>query len=346
MKRILAFVAAWVCLGANGVRADVGGAPHYRVANRIAVAGDGGWDLLAVDEASGRLFLSHNTMVQVVDVRSGSLVGSVTGMDRVHGIALAPEFKEGFATSGMDSTVVIFNLQTLNVLKKVKVDGANPDAILYEPATRRVFAFNGRSHNATVIDAGTREIVGAVALPGQPELPVSDGHGTVFVNLEDTSMVAVIDAKVLQVKQAWSLAPGKEPTGLAIDVDSHRLFSACNNQRMVVLDSVSGKLIGAVPIGEHVDGAAFDPWLKRAYASCGDGTLIVIQETSPDTFQALESVPTQRGARTIALDARTHHLFLPTAEFGETPEPTADNPRPRPSIKPGSFVVLDVAPTE
>ena len=345
MKRVLAIVGALVCLGVASSHADTGSS-HYKIANRIAVPGDGGWDLLAVDDAAGRVFLSHSTLVQVVDEKTGQLVGTIEGMNRVHGIALVPDLKEGFATSGADTTVVVFDLKTLQVVKKIRVNGINPDAILYDAASKRVFAFNGRSNNATVIDATTREIVGSVALPGKPELAAADGRGTMFVNLEDTSMVSAIDTKALTVKATWSLAPGKEPTGLAIDTATHRLFSACNNQMMVVLDYDTGKVVTTLPIGDRVDGAAFDPGLKRAYASCGTGTLAVIQEKDKNTFSVFDNVPTQIGARTIALDARTHHVFLPTAEFGETPAPTADNPHPRPAIKPGTFVVLDIEPAK
>jgi DNA-binding beta-propeller fold protein YncE len=342
MKRALPVVVALLCVGVLGTGANAESA--YKIANRISVPGDTGWDLLAVD--AGRIYLSHGTMVQVVDEKTGQLVGSVEGMNRVHGIALVPGLNAGFATSGADTAVVVFDMKTLQVVKKITVNGVNPDAIVYDPASRRVFAFNGRSNNATVIDPATRAIVGSVELPGKPELPVVDGHGMMFVNLEDTSMVAAIDTKALKVNASWSLAPGKEPTGLAIDTATHRLFSACNNQMMVVLDYQAGTVVTTLPIGDRVDGAAFDPGLKRAYASCGDGTLAVIQEKNQSTFSVLENVPTQTGARTIALDARTHHVFLPTAEFGEAPAPTADNPRPRPSIKPGTFVLLDVGPAK
>jgi DNA-binding beta-propeller fold protein YncE len=318
--------------------------PQTRVAHRFSVEGDGGWDLLAVDEAGARVFLSHNTVVQVVDEKSGQLLGTISGMNRVHGIALAPDLKTGFATSGADTTVVIFDTASFAVVKKLRVQGTNPDAIVYEPSTRRVFAFNGRSNNATVIDAKTRAIVGSVALPGKPELAVGDGHGMVFVNLEDTSMVSAIDARTMKVKSTWSLGPGKEPTGLAIDTMHHRLFSACNNKLMVVLDSGSGKVVATVPIGERVDGAAFDPELERAYAPSGTGSLAVIQEQDANAFSVLENVSTHAGARTIAIDTRTHHLFSPAADFGDTPAATADNPRPRPAIKPGSFVLLDIEP--
>ena len=341
MKRA-ALLAVLVCMCAFNAGAQTAPAPWARVVNRFAVEGDGGWDLLAVDEAGARVFLSHSTQVQVVDEKTGKLLGSIAGLERVHGIALAPDLKLGFATSGTDNTVVIFNLVSLIPVKKVTVSGTNPDAILYEPSTHRVFAFNGHSNNATVIDARTQDIAGTVALPGKPELAAADGDGMVFVNLEDTSMVSCIDAKTMTVKSTWSLGPGKEPTGLAIDVAHHRLFSACNNQLMVVLDSESGKVVASVPIGERVDGAAFDPKLERAYAPCGTGSITVIQETDANTFSVLENTPTQAGARTIAIDTRTHHLFSPTAEFEVTPAPTADNPHPRPPIKPGSFVLLDI----
>ncbi|HKW13653.1 MAG TPA: YncE family protein [Candidatus Krumholzibacteria bacterium] len=341
MKRILVLVLV-CCLWGSVSRATDDAAPWARVANRFSVEGDGGWDLLTVDEAGGRVFLSHGTVVQAVDEKTGKLLGTIGGMDRVHGIALAPDLKLGFATSGADNMVVIFDTGSLAVITKLPVDGTSPDAILYDPATKRVFAFNGHSNNATVIDAKTRAIAGSVALPGKPELAVADGRGGVFVNLEDTSMVCAIDAKAMKVKTAWSLAPGKEPTGLAIDAKNHRLFSACNNGFMVVLDSESGKVVATVPIGERVDGAAFDPALKRAYAPCGTGSLTVIQETNANTFSVLENTPTQIGARTIAIDTRTHHLFQPTAEYGEAPAPTAENAHPRPPIKPGTFVLLDV----
>lgn len=341
MKRIVLLFSI-LCLVVPSARALGADAPRVRIAHRFPVEGDGGWDLLTVDEAGARVFLSHTNMVQVVDEKTGKLLGSIGGMDRVHGIALAPELNEGFATSGADNTVVIFNLASLAVMKKVAVDGTNPDAILYDGATRRVFAFNGHSDNATVIDAATREIAGSVALPGKPELAAADGRGTVFVNLEDTSMVCTIDARAMAVKATWPLAPGKEPTGLAIDTAAHRLFSACNNGFMVVLDSESGKVVTTVPIAEHVDGAAFDPGLKRAYVPSWAGTLTVIQEKDPETYAVLETAPTQAGARTIAIDTRTHHLFEPTAELGERPKPTPEHPHPRPTIKPGSFVLLDI----
>jgi DNA-binding beta-propeller fold protein YncE len=321
-------------------------ASQYRIANRIHVGGEGFWDLLEVDASTGRLFLSHGTVVNVIDTKTGTLIGTIPDMNGVHGIALAPDLKKGFISCGRDSSVVIFDLDSLTVMTRLEATGRNPDAIVYEPFSRRVFDFNPGSRNATVIDAKTNTIVGTVALDGRPELAAVDGRGTLFVNLEDKNMVEVIDAVTLKVKAQWSIAPGDGPTGLAIDIANERLFIGCNNKMMVVMDSDKGTVVGTYPVGERVDGAGFDPVLRRAYCPCGDGTLTVIEETDKDHFKVLENVVTQRGARTLALDPTTHHVYLPTAEFGPAPAPTPENPRPRPAIVPGSFVVLDVAPVK
>jgi DNA-binding beta-propeller fold protein YncE len=345
MKWMTCAVSVLVLMGMAVVSAETPES-HYRIANRIGVEGDGFWDLLAVDDSTGRLFLSHSTMVQVVDTKTGKLVGVIPDTKGVHGIALARDLNKGFATCGKDTTVAIFDLKTLAVLARVTVTGENPDAILYEPVFHRVFVFNGGGGNATVIDAKSNKVIGTVTLDGKPELGASDKTGTVFVNLEDSSMVDVISADSLKVVQKWPLKPGEEPTGIGIDDVNHRLFITCHNKMMVVMSSENGKVIATLPIGERVDGAGFDPGLKRAYSSNGDGTLTVVQELAKDSFQVVENFATQKGARTMAINASTHHIFLPTAEFGETPAPTTEHPRPRPTIKPGSFVVLDVAPTE
>lgn len=319
---------------------------HYRIANRFQVEGDGFWDLLAVDDATGRVFLSHGMVVDVVDGKTGALIAAIQDTKGAHGIALARDVKKGFITCGRDSCVAIFNLDSLKVVARVPVTGRNPDAILYEPSSHRVFAFNGGSANATVIDAKTNKVVGTVALGGKPELPAADGKGTVYVNLEDKSMVDVIDAGAMKVKAEWPIAPGEEPTGLAMDAATRRLFIACHNKMMIVMDADNGKIVANVPIGERVDGADFDPGLKRAYSSNGDGTLTVIQEVNANSFTVLENVATQIGARTLAVDAKTHHIYLPTAAFGPAPAPTVEHPRPRPTIVPGSFVILDVEPVK
>ena len=317
---------------------------RYRIANKFSLTGDEGWDALTVDDVSGRLFLSHGSMVQVVDERSGTVLGTIQGMKGVHGIALAPDLNKGFISAGRDTSITIFDLKTLDVINKISSTGINPDAILYDPFTHEVFAFNGGSSNATVINANTNAVVSTIALDGKPEFPVSDGKGKVYVNIEDKSMIDVINTGTLQVEQHWSVAPGEEPSGLALDNKNHRLFTVCSNKLMVIVDALSGKIVASVPIGERVDGAEFDPVKKRAYSSNGEGTLTVVQEEVKDKFTVLENVTTQRGARTIALDKKTHHLFLPTAEFDPPPEPTPDNPKPRPRIRPNTFVVLDIEP--
>jgi len=241
--------------------------------------------------------------------------------------------------------VTVFNTKDFKVIEKVAVTGRNPDAILYEPFTKSIITWNGRSSNATVIDAKTDKVIQTIALAGKPEAAVSDGKGKVFVNIEDKSEVCMINVKTWKVEQTWSISPGEEPSGLALDIENHRLFSA-TDKLMVVLDAETGKVITTLPTGGRVDGAGFDPGLKRAYSSCGEGVLTVVQEENPDSFKVLTNVPTQAGARTISVSAKTHRIYLPTAEFGPTPEKTADNPRPRPTLKPGTFMILVVEPVK
>jgi DNA-binding beta-propeller fold protein YncE len=317
---------------------------HYKPIKKISVEGEGGWDLLTVDESASRLFLSHKTVVQVVDVKSGKLLATIPDTKGVHGIALASDLNKGYISNGKDSSVTVFDLKTLAVLKKIQVTGLNPDAILYDAFTHNVFVYNARTLNATVIDAKTDKIITTIPFVGNPELSVSDGKGKVYVNIEDKSKVCEINASTLKIDHTWDIAPGEEPTGIAIDKETDRLFIVCANKLMVIMDAKTGHVITTLPIGEGVDGAAFDPVKKRAYSSNGDGTLTVVQEENANTFSVLENVTTQKGARTIAIDSKTHHVYLPTAEFGATPEPTTANPHPRAAIKPGSFVVLDIEP--
>jgi YVTN family beta-propeller protein len=317
----------------------------YKIANKFKVEGDGGWDYLTADDSTGRLFISHGNIVQVMDDKTGKLVGTITGLNGVHGIAIANDLNKGFISSGRDSSVTVFDLKTLASITKINVTGKNPDAILYEPSTQKVFTFNGRSSNVTVIDAKTNKVTGTIAVDGKPEFSVTDGKGNIYFNVEDKSELSMISAKTLKVEKTWSVKPGEEPSGLAIDVVNHILFSVCD-KLMVISDAEAAKVITTVPIGDGPDGASFDPTLKRAYSSNGDGTLTVVQEISKDKFSVLENVSTQKGARTITIDTKTHHLFLPTAEFGETPAPTKDKPKPRPQIKPNTFVILDIAPKQ
>ncbi len=259
--------------------------PGYKIANRFQIEGGGGWDALTVDSASGRVFLSHGTMVQVLDEKSGKLIGTISGTQGVHGIALAPDFNKGFTSDGRDNTVTVFNLKTLEIIEKIPVTGSNPDAIFYDTFSHLVFVFNGRSSNATVINTKDDKITATIPLAGKPEFSASDENGSVYVNIEDKNSVSVIDTKTLRVIKNYPLTPGEEPTGIAVDNENHRLFVSCNNKLMVIMNTQNGKIITALPIGGHVDGAAFDPGLKLAFASSGDGTLTVIQELSKDIFK-------------------------------------------------------------
>lgn len=316
----------------------------YHVTRHIAVGGTGGWDYPLVDGASHRLYLSHSDRVEVVDLAQGKVIGTIPKTEGVHGIAIAPELHRGFISNGRAGTMTIFDLDKLTTIAEVKATGDNPDAILYDPATRHVFTFNGRGHNATVFDADGK-VAGTIPLDGKPEFGASDHRGKVFVNIEDKSEIAEIDAKKLTVEHLWPLAPCTEPSGLAIDRKHHRLFSVCDNQKMVVVDDQNGKVVASVEIGKGVDGAAFDDEKQLAFSSNGaDGTLTVVREVSPNEFHVVETIPTGRGARTITLDEKTHAIFLPTAKFGPPPEPTADRPRPRPTILPDSFEVIEVSP--
>ena len=315
----------------------------YHLIDTYKLGGDGGWDYLTLDSASRRLYISRATHVMVIDVDSGKAVGDIPDTPGVHGIALAPELGRGFVSNGREGTVTIFDLQTLKLIAKVKA-GENPDAILYDPATKRVFTFNGRSHDSTAIDAANGTVLGTIKLEGKPEFAASDGRGEIFVNIEDKSQIDAIDPSKLDVRARWPLAPCEEPSGLAIDRKNRRLFAGCDNKMMAVVDADSGKVIATPAIGEGVDADAFDPGTALALASCGDGHLTVVQEDSPSQFSVRENVSTQEGARTMALDEKTHKVFLVTAKFGPPPAATADNPHPRHTILPDSFVVLVFGP--
>jgi len=342
MKKLL-FISIFLVCGLITTKAQTEKS-MYSVVNTIHLPGAGGWDYLSVDESTGRLFLSHGTVVQVVDIKTGTLVGTIQNTPGVHGIAFALDLNKGFISAGRDTSVIVFDLKTLEFIARVKVTGNNPDAIMFDPYSQKVFTFNGRGKNATVIDAKTNQVVGTIALEGKPEFPVSDGNGKIYVNIEDKSLISVINASTLKVEQNWSIAPGEEPSGLAFDNITHRLFSVCSNKLIVIVDSESGKVITTLPIGDGCDGVKFDPELKRIYTSNGEGTMTIIQEEDANTFKVIENLPTQSGARTLVVSLKTHHIYLPTAEFLPAPEATKDNPHPRKSVKPDSFVILEVAP--
>jgi DNA-binding beta-propeller fold protein YncE len=313
----------------------------YHVVTTYKVGGDGGWDYLTTDAEARRVYISRGTHVMVLDADSGKSVGDIADTPGVHGIALAPELGRGFTSNGREGTVSIFDIKTLATSSKVKV-GDNPDAILYDPATKRVFTFNGRSQDSTVIDAASGKVLGTIKLDGKPEFAASDAKGMIYVNIEDKSELTAIDPNKMEVKAKWPLAPCTEPSGLSIDRKNRRLYVGCDNKMMAVVDADSGKVLATPAIGEGVDATTFDAETGLAFASCGgDGVLTVVKEESPGKF-TVENVPTQKGARTLALDAKTHNVFVVTAQFGARPDPTTDNPHPRPPMVPDSFVVLVV----
>src|SRR5579863_6569672 len=313
----------------------------YHIIKTYKLGGEGGWDYLKLDPDSRRLYISRATHVMVIDADTGKPVGDIPDTPGVHGIALAPDLGRGFISNGREGTMSIFDLSTLKLIKKVPV-GENPDAILFDPATKRVFTFNGHSHDATAVDAATGEVVGKIPLDGKPEFAVTTGAGEIFVNLEDKSEILALDPQNLKIKSTWPLTPCQEPSGLAIDIKNRRLFAGCDNKLMAAVNADTGKVITTVPIGDGVDANGFDPETGFAFASCGEGVLTVTHEDSPDTFSVVQSVPTQRGARTMAVDTKTHQIFLVTAKFGPPPAATEQQPHPRPPILPDSFVVLVV----
>jgi DNA-binding beta-propeller fold protein YncE len=342
MNRLRAFALLLVLLLV--VSSASAQAPGYKVAKKFELGGDGGWDYLTVDNASRRIFVSRSTRVMVVDADSGKLLAEIPDTPGVHGIAVANDLGRGFISAGRANSVTIFDLKTLNVISKVAV-GQNPDSILYEPSSHRVFTFNGRSSDSTVIDAAKGEVVGTIPLGGKPEFSVYDDKGTIYVNIEDKSELVSIDPKTMKETARWSLAPCEEPTGLAIDRKKHRLFSACGgNKLMAISDFSAGKVIASVPIGAGSDGAGFDSDSGFAFSSNGqEGTLTIVGEESPGKFAAVQTVETQRSARTMTVDPKTHAIYLPAAKYGPPPAPTAENPRPRPVAEPGSFVLLVVS---
>ena len=312
--------------------------PSYKIINRIHLDGDGGWDYLTMDDATGLLYVSHGMMVQVVDVKTSKVVATIEDTKGVHGITIATEFGKGYISCGRDSTVVVFDTKTFKTLSRLKVNGSNPDAILYDPFSKNVFAFNGRSKNITVIDAKSDKIIGDIAVEGKPEFAVTNEKGKIYVNIEDKSKLCEINSKTLKIENSWSVAPVDEPSGLAIDNATHRLFTVSDGH-MAVIDAVTGKVVASLPIGDRVDGVAFDTGLKRAYSANGDGTMTVVGEVN-GTCKVLENVKTQKGARTIAVDSKTHHIYLPTADMGEAEKGK------RPPVKPNSFIILEIAPAQ
>ena len=311
-------------------------ASNFKIVNKIHADGDEKWDYLFSDDLASRLYVSHGKMVQVIDELKGEVAGKITDLDGVHGIAIAPALHKGFISTKNDNSVTVFDTKTLAVLKKIAIDGKSPDAILFDPFSQKVFVFNGHSNNATVINAETNEIVATIALSGNPEFSATNSKGKIYVNLESASSIAVINASTFKVENVWPIAPGEEPTGLALDNETNRLFSVCANKLMVITNAETGKVITTLPIGEKCDGVAFDPGLKCVYSSNGDKTMTIVKEGNDDKFNVVENFATHEGARTIAVNKLTHHVYLSAADF----EPAVDGQKPK--IKAGTFVILDI----
>jgi YVTN family beta-propeller protein len=298
------------CLVASASAGD------YQITKKIPIPGQGSWDYLAVDEGARRLYVSHGTQVEVLDVDSGAVVGSIPKTSGVHGVAIAAELGRGFVSNGQSSTVTIFDLKTLKAIADVPT-GQKPDAIIYDPATSRVFAFNGGGNSATAIDAATGKVAGTVELGGGPEFAAADGNGIVYNNLEDESMVLKIDSRKLTVEKRWPTAPCASPSSMAIDRANRRLFLGCRSKVMAVMNADTGQVITTLPIGDHVDATAYDPETKLIFNSNGEGTITVIRQDGPDKYSVVETVKTLPKAKTMALDPKTHRLFLSTAEAGQ-----------------------------
>jgi YVTN family beta-propeller protein len=306
-KSLLTAILAIVCSTTSASQSPC------EVATKIPLPGEGGWDYLTVDESARRVYVSHATQVVVLDADSLEIVGSISGLSGVHGIALAPEFGRGFITSGQSSTVAVFDLKTLQKTAEVRV-GKKPDAIVYDPATKRVFAMNGDSESSTVINASDNKVLGTVPLGGGPEATVADGKGNVFVNLEDKSELLRIDAHTLQVKDRWPVIPCQAPSSMAFDESNVRLFLGCRNRTLAIVDGHTGKVVASYPIGEKVDASAFDPATRIIYSSTGDGHVYRFHQDSPDSYSAMELISTAPGSKTMNIDRKTQRLFVPARE--------------------------------
>jgi DNA-binding beta-propeller fold protein YncE len=316
----------------------------YHVVRKLPLGGEGRWDYLTLDPEARRIYISRSTHVMVVDEDSGKVVGDIAGTKGVHGIALAPDLGKGYTSNGEAASVTIFDMKTLKPLSVVKVTGQNPDSILYDPATKRVFTFNGRSANATAIDATTEKVVGTIALGGKPETPVLDGKGNIFVNIETKNSLAEFDAKTFAVKHTYPLPGCKGPSGIAMDTATRRIFIGCSDSNvMAIVNADTGKIVAKPAIAEDTDASRFDPETHLAFASCENG-LSIIHEDSPDKFSLAATVKTQDGARTMALDPKTHHVFVVTADMKPAPPPTKQDPDPRRPIVPDTFVMYELAP--
>jgi len=337
MKSVLLLIGALLATTTHVVAAD------YAVLQRFTLGGVGGWDYLTLDPATRRAYIARSDRVLVVDTASGQLLATVPGMNGAHGVALVPNWDRGFASNGRANSVSEFSLATLKPIRDLPIHGENPDALVYDPRTRRLFVFNGRSHDASVLDVHSGKTLATIALPGKPEFAVVNEHGVVFVNIEDTAQLVRIHTATPQVTAVWKLEDCVAPTGLALDSRTHRLFSVCQNERMVVTDALSGRHVASVPIGKGPDGVAFDAQRRLVFSTNGsDGTLTVIHEDDADHYSVVANVPTQVSARTLALDPKTHRIYTVAAEFAPAPAASAAEPHPRPGVVEGTFALLAI----
>jgi DNA-binding beta-propeller fold protein YncE len=321
------------------------GAQSYSLARSHRLGGEGGWDYLSHDVGSNRLFITRGNRVQVVDGRSGTVIGEIPDTPGVHGVAIAAELGKGYTSNGRDDSIGVFDLKTLEPVARVPTPlGQNPDFIVFDPSTHRVFAFNGRSHNASVIDTHTDRLVATIALRGKPEAAVADGRGSVYVDIEDTNELTAIRAADATVMATWPLKGCEEPAGLAMDTQARRLFVGCHNRTLLVVDADNGSLIDSHPIGAGVDANAYDPQTRQIFSSQGDGTVNIISAQGGDRYTPTQTVATRVGARTMALNTATHEIYLVTADFEEQP-PASGSTRPRRVVKPESFTLLVLRPT-
>ena len=335
MLQKIAFAAA---VAACVVTPAFAGPSGYHLVRTVSLPGDGFWDYLGFDNANRHLFVTHGTHVMVLDADTQAIAGDIPDTARVHGVAVADDLGRGFTSDGGDNTVTAFDLKTLKTIARYPT-GTGPDSIAYEPVTHRVFTFNGGGKDATALDGATGAVVGTIPLGGRPETAVVDGLGNVFADIESTSEIVKIDAQTLKVAARWKLAPCESPSGLAMDTVHGILFAGCDNKMMAVIDASNGKVLATPAIGDGVDADRFDPGTGYAFASMGEGTLTVVHEDGPHKFSVVENVATQKGARTMEVDPKTHTVFLVTADRTPTP-PTPDNPHPRPTITPGTFRLL------
>ena len=315
---------------------------NYTVSKKITIAGDEGWDYLTVDNVNQNLFVSHGSVVNVVDLKTDKTIATVQDTKGVHGIAIANDLNKAFISCGKDNSVSVINLKTFELIEKIKIEGQKPDAILYDQFSHYVLTYNAKSSDATVIDANTNKVIKTIPLGGKPEFSVTNTKGLIYVNIEDKNEIKTIDTKTLEVINTWPIAPGDEPSGLAIDIQNNILFSVCSNKLMVIIDASTGKIIQTVPIGDGCDGVAFDAKKKMVFSSNREGTITAVKEENNKNFSVAQTITTQKGARTITINPTTSELYTPTAAFGARPEPTTENPKPRAGLTPNSFTVLVV----